>query len=92
MRRRVPQSTADAGPRSSLGQRCPGYAQPKRQSCALRLSGSRGGRVLLHIATLARSRKHFRWHLRFVLRNVLSRHSRKSTSRNASSSTVILLP
>lgn len=35
----------------------------------LRLSGHRGGRVLLHLTALVCSRKHLRWHLQCILRD-----------------------
>lgn len=43
------------------------------QHLSMRLSASRGGRILLHLATLARSRKNFFWHLRCIVRELLNR-------------------
>ncbi|MSU57213.1 MAG: hypothetical protein EXS35_03360 [Pedosphaera sp.] len=46
------------------------FLSPHFQRLGLRLAAHRGGRVVLHLSTLARSRKNFRWHLRGVLREL----------------------
>jgi hypothetical protein len=56
----------------------------EQQQFLIRLSASRGGRVLLHLGTLVLSGKHVRWHLRFILSN--SMHGRRRQSDPGDSS------
>jgi len=50
---------------------------PGGQSFAVRLSSCGVGRALLFLATLLRSRKHVRWHVSGIMRNLLPRRRKK---------------
>ena len=43
----------------------------EQQSFLISLSGSRGGRVLLHLGALLRSWRNWGWHSRFIVQNVM---------------------
>ena len=48
--------------------RCPQPQSNQSASLAARLAVRRWGRVLLHLAVLARSRRNLRWHFNFIRR------------------------
>jgi hypothetical protein len=60
---------------------------PHDQGVAMRLSDSRRGAALLHLAVLVRSRRNLRWHLGHIRRNLQRARRARRATRGSSAST-----